>query len=838
MAIERHNLFELTGRGHYHSALLTCYTFDPIFFSSWFMPKLRQCGIVNVAVLVDAGCYDRMMECCPSFGLRPDLLRYTVVRQRPTSSGVFHPKVAMLAGEDEGMLLVGSGNLTYNGYGLNDEVWSVFSLKGDDSPYLPLFAEAWACFDRYTAPRQTLLEQQFRWIETNAPWLARAVAGGAARVGAERFSFHTERLLGKIEQAVAGRRVEAIEIVSPFYDTDGMAVRNIERIFRPLRMSCVVTAEGIPPLSLMNNPGKIQFYEWRDVCPSQTRTLHAKIIQLRLADSTILAVGSANATIAALYGANDEACVVIESDTPRDYLDELGIRLSATIPLGAGRMQDYTADERPDKACDGRRFQLFSAELAGCELRLATDASGLGLGLALLGIDGKTLAILEADADDGVAKVVLPHGIVPPSIVVLIDCTEHRTEISNRCLVSQDEVVSRFNPAKAMRSLEALLDTSTDWKANLVKILSFIIIEDAKPSSKTIGRGHDSRERGEEEPCVLTRDQFERLRHASGHTGMSLPEVRLLDFLLEEETSGRKSRAICGLADDTEGLSQEEIDAGQTSYQSLTRREKSGVEPLFKTLKRYDRRLASHYAARLAGFHASLARHGVLTEFPYANPVPATLKDCSHMLIEAVLVWRQIAEEPETAYHIQHDTGFLCNLGAYLLLSRREPEETDSLSGRKSVEFGRSLSIYSLMILSRMSFRAGRAMIQARLLVLNILDSWYGDREMDTARLREMFLARLEEERATPCQSSLDMILDAMTEYSLFSISKAPVAAYGGGTYIWKKRWGFCYIHSFCLTRDKSGSLKYRYSVIHPGVSGEPSAISESIVPLCCGPGG
>ncbi|MDE6178588.1 MAG: hypothetical protein K2F86_05410, partial [Duncaniella sp.] len=65
MAIERHNLFELTGRGHYHSALLTCYTFDPIFFSSWFMPKLRQCGIVNVAVLVDAGCYDRMMECCP-----------------------------------------------------------------------------------------------------------------------------------------------------------------------------------------------------------------------------------------------------------------------------------------------------------------------------------------------------------------------------------------------------------------------------------------------------------------------------------------------------------------------------------------------------------------------------------------------------------------------------------------------------------------------------------------------------------------------------------------------------------------------------------------------------
>lgn len=105
----------------YHSAVLTCYTFDPVFFGAYYLPVLRNVGIVNVVVLMDSRQYDALMQELPkgvdcSFG-------YTLIRMKPGSGmGVFHSKVSFLVGEKQGLLLIGSGNLTYSGISLNDEV--------------------------------------------------------------------------------------------------------------------------------------------------------------------------------------------------------------------------------------------------------------------------------------------------------------------------------------------------------------------------------------------------------------------------------------------------------------------------------------------------------------------------------------------------------------------------------------------------------------------------------------------------------------------------------------------------------------------------------------------
>ena len=59
MSLKRQHIFDdILGGGSsiYHSAILTCYSFDPFFYSSFFRPQLSVRGIINQLVLIDAGC--------------------------------------------------------------------------------------------------------------------------------------------------------------------------------------------------------------------------------------------------------------------------------------------------------------------------------------------------------------------------------------------------------------------------------------------------------------------------------------------------------------------------------------------------------------------------------------------------------------------------------------------------------------------------------------------------------------------------------------------------------------------------------------------------------------
>ena len=143
--IERKNIINLLDERSniYHSALLTTYSFDPIFFESFYLPTLRRVGISNIVVLMDANMYDRLLADSSYQFHCVTQNNYTLVRQENRHSGVFHPKMALLFGENEGVLVVGSGNLTYSGLSNNEEVWNVFHVLGNESIHYPLFYKAW-----------------------------------------------------------------------------------------------------------------------------------------------------------------------------------------------------------------------------------------------------------------------------------------------------------------------------------------------------------------------------------------------------------------------------------------------------------------------------------------------------------------------------------------------------------------------------------------------------------------------------------------------------------------------------------------------------------------------
>ena len=69
MITQEENIFDLLGKGSavYHSAILTSFTFDPYYFSNYYMPQMRSRGIKNVVVLIDSTQYDAILEDTETF---------------------------------------------------------------------------------------------------------------------------------------------------------------------------------------------------------------------------------------------------------------------------------------------------------------------------------------------------------------------------------------------------------------------------------------------------------------------------------------------------------------------------------------------------------------------------------------------------------------------------------------------------------------------------------------------------------------------------------------------------------------------------------------------------
>ena len=143
MITQEENIFDLLGKGSavYHSAILTSFTFDPYYFSNYYMPQMRSRGIKNVVVLIDSTQYDAILEDTETFkNFRHD---FALIRVKNKTNGVFHPKVSLFLGDKQALALVGSGNLTYSGISHNKELWGAFCADDNESDEVLIIKDIW-----------------------------------------------------------------------------------------------------------------------------------------------------------------------------------------------------------------------------------------------------------------------------------------------------------------------------------------------------------------------------------------------------------------------------------------------------------------------------------------------------------------------------------------------------------------------------------------------------------------------------------------------------------------------------------------------------------------------
>ena len=527
--IERQNIIKLLGdrTNIYHSALLTTYSFDPIYFEAVYLSTLRKLGITNVVVLMDASMYDQLLSDSNYQCHRVSQYNYTLVRKESFHSGVFHPKVVLLFGEEEGTLIVGSGNLTYSGLANNDEIWNAFHIQGNNSIHYPLFYQAWKYLSKSANQTSSLVSRQIDWMLEQSPWLHQETTDSTVLLSSGEectllYNTAESTILDKLLLSIGDKKIVSIRVIAPFYDAEGDALSALNKQLVPKEMLCILDLERqSAPYSLLKTNTSTVFCK-----ADSSNPLHAKIFELQAEDETWLLCGSANAGNMALgtghYAFNDEVCILLHCNTQRNYIAELGLKY---IALTQEERKSIIKPKQIEKEPNKLQVKFVYCEEQNDELRLQFSKDGIKGELTLLDSHQSIIYQNNIITRRNMSINISDVEIANLNMAVLMN---NETEISNRLLVVREVNVERGNPDPKRRKLSRLLD-DPDLLENLSHILGYIEFDDAKKMSKRV-KSADNTTSDEQEDVAVTSDRFNVLKDSalsiSMHSG-----IRILGYL-------------------------------------------------------------------------------------------------------------------------------------------------------------------------------------------------------------------------------------------------------------------------------------------------------------------
>jgi len=296
---------DLVDAAPWRETVFTTYALSLSFFEAVVLDRLVRGGGRNALILTDP---EGIRAGLSEQGARRAGRDYEL-EPIACSTGVFHAKLNAFIGDTDSHLLVGSGNLTFGGWGMNLEVFEHLhpSFAGD------AFLDAAGFFDALSISDQVRHGVSDR-LETIGQRL-RSAATGVSMPGTIRFVHNLERSIADQMAAFAGELGGAIRlaVVSPFYDRAGLGLQRLsERLacddirlhahpFGSVKGSAGINwpSNGIGKASLI----KGEFSE-------DSRLLHAKCFEVVCRKGRLVVSGSVNATRAALGRGNVEAAVI------------------------------------------------------------------------------------------------------------------------------------------------------------------------------------------------------------------------------------------------------------------------------------------------------------------------------------------------------------------------------------------------------------------------------------------------------------------------------------------------------------------------------------------------
>ena len=749
--IERQNIIKLLGdrTNIYHSALLTTYSFAPIYFEAVYLSTLRKLGITNVVVLMDASMYDQLLSDSNYQCHRVSQYNYTLVRTENYHSGVFHPKVVLFFGEEEGTLIVGSGNLTYSGLANNDEVWNAFHVQGNNSIHYPLFYQAWKYLSQSANQTSSLVSRQIDWMLEQSPWLHQETTDSTALLSSGEecallYNTAESTILDKLLLSIGDKRIVSIKVIAPFYDAEGDALSALKKQLAPKEMLCILDLERqSAPYSLLKTDTSTVF------CKSDSSNpLHAKIFELQAEDETWLLCGSANAGNMALgtghYAFNDEVCILLHCNTQRNYIAELGLKY---IALTQEERKSIIKPKQIEKDPNKLQVKFVYCEEQNDELRLQFSKDGIKGKLTLLDSHQSIIyqknIITRQDMSINIADVEIAN----LNMAVLMN---NETEISNRLLVVREVNVERGNPDPKRRKLSRLLD-DPDLLENLSHILGYIEFDDAKKMSKRV-KSADNTTSDEQEDVAVTSDRFNVLKDSalsiSMHSG-----IRILGYLRQilfknEEIENTEDDLLEIDDEGSKGDDEKEKDFDHKSSEaSDAAKMRNDVVSFLKKMLSFLQEKTKD--ASIYGEYNKAVNRQCLQAVSGLNAA-SSIAVAARAIIFMMNKYGQVVRKPAEIRDL-----FIKCTGYFLSLYSNKLPDADTLRNRKIRELLNDASIDVLSALCFFGYDKQDCLMPQ--LVLNALELWKGQEEInDLLPLMDSQIERLNPEVLNP--KSIDRI--------------------------------------------------------------------------------
>lgn len=557
MALKRDNILSLIGSGRYHSCILTTFSFDFYFFEMKVMKWMRSCGVRNVNVLIDGYFYSELMAQATGEEMKfsTGYSLYPIFER-----GIFHPKIWLLFGEKEGLLIVGSGNLTNSGNGSNDEIWGSFHFDIKQPNHGPIFSAAWEYISKLCSNVKGIAgDKTTRWIGEHSQWLAELPKNNPFQLlnisEDEQIAFLFNSVANNIWQQISAiigdEKIIEITAISPYYDAEGKALEQLKTSYPGAEINIILDENGSIPISIVPDK-RYSFYDWNEmelcryIGANQRSKLHAKILHFKTAkDVEFCLFGSANITSAGLglnNSANNEVCLFIKS-LKGNILNKIGLKFKEKDKRQLSTFTVNTNSSIFQTIIKNNRFpvKLLAAEISYNILTVYSNGKiDTPVSIALYDTNNRLLKVLSITEYKSKLDFKIDFEESYLRYIQIVSSTGN-VQISNKIIVSNYFAIAKTHPDPKNEELEKLCSQLQNGELrNVLDLIHYAIIDESEKedgSSVIRNSGHPLKEEAKADAAdhkLYDLDSYKPVEHSSQlyeHSVLFSPSLRVLDVL-------------------------------------------------------------------------------------------------------------------------------------------------------------------------------------------------------------------------------------------------------------------------------------------------------------------
>lgn len=581
MANEPFPLLKRLKVGSYENCVIITYNADLYFFEQVVLPTLRSHGCNNNLVVMDLRQYEASLL---SGGNHLASLGKTYSVWPVSVPGAFHPKLILQSGQQNGRLILGSGNLTVRGFSSNWELFTEIPRSGDgDNDHL--FQEVWSFVRSVSESVVGAAESQLRQVEETSNWLLGTTQpAGWPRVLVGRPG--APSIVSQLRELIGGSKVRRIVVISPFFDPRLQAVQELADALKPDQLWLVVQRDTVSlPGKLATTMKSLRVVEFE--APQKEKSveayLHAKAYIIETEAGDFCLWGSPNCSSAALVASTNVELAILQTGKRGEFARKLN--LSSSLKKGRCIDPSSLTARADDSTNEEGAFRLVGAEVVNdtVHVLLADESFKPHLRAGRLVFFSGNQLVEQADAKRESERVfstqlALPQG--KGTILCRLVLVDGNTEITSApAAVHFAADIARATPSRRSSDLDqisrAIQSGTADWAKGLeqvcellFKIETSVSAEDTRLPKAGVAHKKSASDDPTSEIPEEIKDYgyFVGIGHSAGGRSRSIASILLEDLL--GALTAQMQRGLEQNGDDVEAVDrelrryQEEADSG------------------------------------------------------------------------------------------------------------------------------------------------------------------------------------------------------------------------------------------------------------------------------------